>query len=448
MTNQGSKKEKVEVTIKYRREARTLKKVITTLMVAGTLFAGASLQNVEAASSFKDIQKHWAKSDIQQLASQKIMGGYEDGTFRPDKVISLAEYTSLLVRTLNLPPANGKYLPQPNKHWAAGNVEAAIEAGVISLEDVRKIGLDKSINRQIMTTMLVKGLKLKPSTAASPYTDVNNGYLTKAYEEYLVRGYAMGNERQFHTKETSTRAQAAAVIKRLIDYKKAPDAFKNVRKQADVKMVEGQTATSKWLKNLSAADHQKILNELKKRPSKVGFAGGKTTFDEAHAYSVENWARTPEKIQEFVDTAKGYNETRYTIDYRTVGDSYKNKLVTYLGGRMNYNNKELHPKDYADEIIKRAKNDKVIIEMHFITDPSMYYMDKDNRVNIRGRQYFVIRSGNKLAKSFGSLEIGQWYYSDVDVKLSSIFSNIAIDWERPEFTYDSMVDLTPSIKIK
>lgn len=442
------KDRRISDNMSIRKEGLPMKKTISSLIVAGILFSGGTFNSVEAKTTFKDIKNHWAQGDIQNLAERKIMAGYEDGTFRPDKMITLSEFTSLLVRTLNLPPANGKYLPQPNTHWAASSLEAAIEEGVISLEEVQRIGLDTPIDREVMTTMLVKGLKLTPSDTPSPYTDINNAYVTKAFEEYLVRGYMMGSERQFKATDFTTRAQAAAVIKRIIDYKNDPERFKLEREQADAKMVEGETAISKWLQNLSESDKQKILNELKKHPSKIGYAGGKQSFDEAHRYSVEHWTVfSQEDINTFVETAKGYNEVRFNIDYRTIGEDFKNKLIKFFGGRLTYKGKSgLHPKEVADMIIQDVKKDKLIMEMHFVTDPSMFYMDKNNTVNVRGRQYFIIRSGQELAKSEG-VQIGKWYYSDADVQLESFFTNIAIDWERPEYTFSSIKGLGPNIKL-
>jgi len=48
-------------------------------------------------SGFTDIQKHWAKPTIQWALEQKIVGGYPDATFRPNKSVSEPEFLKMLL---------------------------------------------------------------------------------------------------------------------------------------------------------------------------------------------------------------------------------------------------------------------------------------------------------------------------------------------------------------
>lgn len=45
-------------------------------------------------AKFTDIESHWSRADIEFLADMGLMGGYPDGTFRPDAPITRAEYAS------------------------------------------------------------------------------------------------------------------------------------------------------------------------------------------------------------------------------------------------------------------------------------------------------------------------------------------------------------------
>lgn len=49
---------------------------------------------------FLDINEHWAKTYIENLYKNKIINGYEDGTFLPDNNVTRAEYICMLSRTL------------------------------------------------------------------------------------------------------------------------------------------------------------------------------------------------------------------------------------------------------------------------------------------------------------------------------------------------------------
>ncbi len=48
------------------------------------------------AQTYSDIQAHWAKNCIQNLTQRGIISGYTDGSFRPNNLISRAEYAAMM----------------------------------------------------------------------------------------------------------------------------------------------------------------------------------------------------------------------------------------------------------------------------------------------------------------------------------------------------------------
>ncbi|KFI34872.1 hypothetical protein HX99_07280, partial [Peptococcaceae bacterium SCADC1_2_3] len=54
------------------------------------------------AVEFTDLQGHWAAVVIGQLVEKGIISGYEDKTFRPNKMISRAEFSAIIARALAL----------------------------------------------------------------------------------------------------------------------------------------------------------------------------------------------------------------------------------------------------------------------------------------------------------------------------------------------------------
>ena len=55
----------------------------------------------EAEASFTDISGHWAEEYIQSAVAKGWINGYEDGTFRPDKYITRAEAMTIVNHLLN-----------------------------------------------------------------------------------------------------------------------------------------------------------------------------------------------------------------------------------------------------------------------------------------------------------------------------------------------------------
>ncbi|WP_164821318.1 CAP-associated domain-containing protein [Paenibacillus koleovorans] len=56
---------------------------------------------------FSDTDRHWAQEAIGWGVANKIVNGYEDGTFRPDRVVTEAEFLALLLRAF--PVTNSGY---------------------------------------------------------------------------------------------------------------------------------------------------------------------------------------------------------------------------------------------------------------------------------------------------------------------------------------------------
>jgi hypothetical protein len=55
---------------------------------------------------FKDIKNHWGKKAVEKMQFRGILGGYSDGTFQPDRVLTQGELAVILVRLLDeLQPA-------------------------------------------------------------------------------------------------------------------------------------------------------------------------------------------------------------------------------------------------------------------------------------------------------------------------------------------------------
>ena len=49
-------------------------------------------------ADFSDLEGHWAKDTVEQLADEGVISGFEDGTFRPDQSVTRAEFTKMIVQ--------------------------------------------------------------------------------------------------------------------------------------------------------------------------------------------------------------------------------------------------------------------------------------------------------------------------------------------------------------
>ena len=95
-----------------------------SLIFNSFIFSGLPLS---AATSFPDSSSHWAKDYIQQLSSLNYLSGYPDGTFKPDRDMSKAEFITVLTLCLGVEASDKTTVnyKDTGKHWALGRINEA-----------------------------------------------------------------------------------------------------------------------------------------------------------------------------------------------------------------------------------------------------------------------------------------------------------------------------------
>ncbi len=80
-----------------------MKKLLAvTLSILMTLGMMSSNVLAEEKITFSDISGHWAEQDIKKIASEGIISGYPDGTFKPDAPITRAEFAKIATLAFDL----------------------------------------------------------------------------------------------------------------------------------------------------------------------------------------------------------------------------------------------------------------------------------------------------------------------------------------------------------
>jgi hypothetical protein len=94
-----------------------------------------SIPLLSVAAVFTDVQSNWAQAAIQNLASQSVISGYPDGTFRPEGEVTRAEFSAILVKALALKlDASGSqtFSDVPTSSWAYPSIETVRKTGLVS----------------------------------------------------------------------------------------------------------------------------------------------------------------------------------------------------------------------------------------------------------------------------------------------------------------------------
>lgn len=165
--------------------------------------------------TFNDINGHWAKDNILNMVQKGVISGYPDGTFRPDRTITRAEFVTLLVKAFNMQVQTGKEFTDTQNHWAKDNIATAYSKGIVKGISESQFEPDAEITREQMTIMIAYAANLGSSQYSLKYEDQNQisawavwGVSTST-EKNIVSGYP---DNTFRPQNTATRAEALTAI--------------------------------------------------------------------------------------------------------------------------------------------------------------------------------------------------------------------------------------------
>ena len=179
-----------------------------------------SLAVLPARASFRDVAPgSWYEGAVTELAQAGAIAGYPDGTFRPSQPITAAEFVTITARLAGLPPARGQ-----SAHWAAGHMQAALEAGWYDWDEIPPTGerFGQPITRQLAVKILMKallpGARGDYNTESAKIRDF--AALDGRYYEAVLAAYASGvvhgdNNGNFLPQGTLTRAEACTLFRNI-----------------------------------------------------------------------------------------------------------------------------------------------------------------------------------------------------------------------------------------
>nr|WP_267490774.1 S-layer homology domain-containing protein [Paenibacillus monticola] len=191
---------------------------------------GNSIYSVVTSSkSFTDIKGHWAKADIELLASKMVVSGTTATNFAPDHNITRAEFAALLVRSLalNSDAAAATFKDVKASDWFAGSIGAAVKAKLVSGYEDGSFKPNAPITREQMTVMIAKAITAAGKTVSSQAESLNifsdsskiSNWAKVSVSQSVQAGIISGmTDTTFVPLANATRAQAAVMLKRYLQY--------------------------------------------------------------------------------------------------------------------------------------------------------------------------------------------------------------------------------------
>lgn len=193
--------------------SKALACAVALTLLAPTAFTPAHVY----AADFSDISGHWAEKYIKSAISKGIVKGYSDGTFKPDKAVTRAEFASMVNKALgNTGTASISFHDVPSSEWYYSDISKAVAATYVAGYDDSSFKPNNPITREEASVIISR---IVPSYGASgnlrsfgDYSSISSWALTamqKSNGKGYIGAYDDGN---IHPQDKLTRAQTAKII--------------------------------------------------------------------------------------------------------------------------------------------------------------------------------------------------------------------------------------------
>ncbi len=180
---------------------KTVSLLITFLMIV-------SISAVASANGFSDLPAgHWAYNNVMTLVSEGTVNGYEDGTFRPSKTVTRAEFVKMIGKWNHA--YQGEILDISSAHWG---YEYIIWSGLEP--ENGNIYPDSEMLRSDVINLIWKR-NGSPANSSAPSIITNQGTNKDATSWAYTIGLVQGDDGlNMRLDSPLTRAEAATLILR------------------------------------------------------------------------------------------------------------------------------------------------------------------------------------------------------------------------------------------
>lgn len=185
---------------------------------------------VFSPKTFPDVESHWSKRDVNDMASRLIVQGVTDQSYQPDKAITRAEFVSIIVRALGLKPDAGAEAPKDIQvsDWFASTVKTAVSYGLISGYEDGTFRPHQTITRQEAAVIVAHALTIvnlnvgiSAEEATQHLSSFKDGASVAAWAKKdmaaaVEHRILQGNNGKISPNDNVSRAQTAAMMRRLL----------------------------------------------------------------------------------------------------------------------------------------------------------------------------------------------------------------------------------------
>lgn len=346
-----------------------MKKTLALTIVLALLL---TIEVLGTTIEFTDVeQKDWYYENLNDIVDKNIIVGYPDGTFKPNDNLKFEEFVKMVVVATEDKPIKAIQ----GQEWYRIYIDLAKENKYINEELTKLIGqnIDRKTMSEIIYNVILSKEDFKEYTAEeitylnSKLTDLYNADTKTLTVSGLgiICGYPDGT---FKPNISLRRCETVAIISRLIN--------KDMRLPVKIDLTEIKPTPTDTVDLSNLYDYPTLL--------------GSTVKEENSYY--DQYADDYKKIvtDDYID----FMGLMHNRDYTTISNNaeqYKNNLLYYLNGRMEYQGKEYSRLRSYD---LKGETEKDVIDYVMSLDTYIgNFLDKwvqdtiDNKVKVQAKFY-------------------------------------------------------------
>jgi len=189
------------------------------LVDTGSFTTTAYIITLTRRHPFSDLAEgNWADDPVQYLVEEGVITGYADGTFRPNENVTRAQFAKMLVGALGwelVTPQTPTFSDVPADYWAYSFVETAVSHGVLGGYADGTFRPNENVTRAQLAKMLFTSrVWTMESPAITNFGDVSESdwfytYVQAASSAEVMSGY---DDHTFRPNAPATRAQVAKIL--------------------------------------------------------------------------------------------------------------------------------------------------------------------------------------------------------------------------------------------
>ena len=179
--------------------------------------------------TFNDISNHWGRMNIEKLSARNIAFGKSEGIFAPNDFITRAEFAVMITRALGITEEEGTVNFDDVEGWFAEDISTAYDAGLINGKSDGNFHPNEKIQRKDMAVIIHNAIKFADKEATVKNTEKVlsmfadspeiDGYARESTAICADAGIILGRDNgEFDPDENATRAEASAIVERMLRY--------------------------------------------------------------------------------------------------------------------------------------------------------------------------------------------------------------------------------------